>query len=188
MDAVLASDAEIAELVTALSIKDGDDLTQIDRLLDRYQEDPRLHFMRGSVLAGLGRAIEAHSAMARAIEIAPGYALARYQLGFFELTSGEADRALSTWGPLFALGDDNYLRVFAEGMTHLIRDEFPAAIEKFQAGVALNRENEPMNNDIRLLIVECRKLMERQNGIRDGEDEISATALLLNQLGPRTIQ
>lgn len=188
MDANLASDAEITQLITALSTEGSDDLVEIDRLLDRYKEDPRLYFMRGSVLAGLGRAIEAHSAMARAIEIAPGYALARYQLGFFELTSGEADRALSTWGPLFALGDDNYLRVFAEGMTHLIRDEFAAAIEKFQAGLALNQENEPMNHDIRLLIAECRKLMEGQNDSSSGDDEISATALLLGQLGPRTIQ
>lgn len=89
MDPNLASDAEITELVAALSSGDGEDLVHIDRLLARYPDDPRLHFMRGSVLAGLGRAIEAHEAMARAIDIAPGYALARYQLGFFELTSGK---------------------------------------------------------------------------------------------------
>ncbi len=188
MDPNLASDAEITELVAALSSGDGEDLVHIDRLLARYPDDPRLHFMRGSVLAGLGRAIEAHEAMARAIDIAPGYALARYQLGFFELTSGEAERALSTWGPLFMLAEDNYLRVFAEGMTHLIRDEFAPAIDKFQIGLALNHENEPMNHDIRLLIAECRKLMERQGDASVEGDEISATALLLNQLGPRTIQ
>ncbi len=84
------------------------------------------------------------------MELAPDYTLARYQLGFFELTSGEADRALSTWGPPLQPPNENYLRRFVEGLTHLIRDEFGPAIEQFEAGMSLNTDNAPMNNDIDL--------------------------------------
>lgn len=188
MAETLASDAEIADLVAAITRDDDGDEGAVTALLARHPEDPRLHFMLGSILAGKGRAIEAHAAMSRAVEIAPAFALARYQLGFFELTSGEAGRALSSWGPLLAAPRDNYLRVFVEGMTHLIRDEFAEAIEKFQAGIALNGENPPMNADVQLLIAECRKLQDRDAGA-GGDDEVSATALMLGRFGgSRTLQ
>lgn len=183
----LASEAEIAQLVLAIEARsDGED-QQIARLLRQYPADPRLHFMLGSVLAGKGRAIEAHHAMTRAIELAPGFLIARYQLGFFELTSGEPERALSTWGPLLALPSDSYLRVFVEGMTHLIRDEFTQAIARFEAGIALNEENLALNGDIQLLIAECRKQQSRFEGTDD--EDVSTTALLLGRFsGSRTVQ
>lgn len=186
MKASLASDEEIAELVASLE-ESGDGDRAVDTLLTKYPDDSRLHFMRGSLLAEGGRAIEAHRAMSRAIELDPGYALARYQLGLFELSSGEPARALSTWGPLLAVGSDSYLRKFVEGMASLIRDEFTDAIDLFEQGIALNLENEPMNRDIRLLIEQCRKF--QGSGAQESQCEISATSLILNQRGgPRTIQ
>lgn len=179
MTQTIASDAEIADLVVAVESDDRGDVAKVEALIQNYPEDPRLHFMLGSILAGKGQAIEAHQSMSRALEIAPAFALARYQLGFFELTSGEAQRALSTWGPLLAAPRDNYLRVFVEGMTHLIRDEFDEAIERFEMGVKLNDENPPMNRDIRMLIDECRNLTRRG----EDEGELSATSLLLNRFG-----
>lgn len=186
MSVSAASDEEIAELVTTLQ-GNGSGERAVEALLAKYPADPRLHFMRGSLLAEGGRAIEAHQAMSRALELEPRYGLARYQLGLFELSSGEPARALSTWGPLLALGDDSYLRKFVEGMAHLIRDEFAEAIAEFERGIALNSENEPMNGDIRLLIDQCRKLQGA--GASDAESEHSATSLILNQFGgSRTIQ
>lgn len=173
----LCSDTEISDLVRDIQNDDQNDLSRIEGLLAHYPDDPRLHFMKGSVLAGKQRSIEAHAALSRAIEIAPDFQLARYQLGFFELTSGEADRALSTWGPLLKLPLDNYLRNFVEGLTHLIRDEFADAIVKMRAGIERNRENPPMNRDIELLIIECERL--RDKGIDDAQ---SATSFILGQL------
>lgn len=186
MTTALASDEEIAELLASLEgSADGEPV--VDALLAKYPEDPRLHFMRGSLLAAAGRAIEAHGAMSRAIELEPEYALARYQLGLFELSSGEPARALSTWGPLLALGDDSYLRKFVEGMAHLIRDEFVDAIRLFDQGILLNRENEPANDDVRLLINECRKMLRAD--APDAKGEHSATSLILDRFGgSRTIQ
>lgn len=185
----LCSDQEIAELTQALQ-QEGDDIANIDALLAKYPEDPRLHFMKGSVLAGMQRSYEAHASLAKAVELAPDFHLARYQLGFFELTSGEADAALATWGPLLRLPEDLYLRQFVEGLTALIRDEFESAIAHMEKGIALNDENEPMNNDIRLLIAEAEKLASGSTppAAEDtaGGDEQSATSVLLGQLGSTT--
>ncbi|OCC22925.1 hypothetical protein MB02_14255 [Croceicoccus estronivorus] len=181
----LCSDAEINALVAAIQGNDHDDLAQVDALLADYPQDPRLHFMRGSILAGRQRPIEAHAALAKAVTIAPEFHLARYQLGFFELTSGEADNALSTWGPLLRLPQDHYLRHFVEGMTHLIRDEFAEAITLMRSGMALNEENPPLNNDIRLLIKECEKLASDGRGENaDTDTDQSLTSLILGQFTP----
>lgn len=188
----LAPDHDMEQLVTALSAPGADELEPINTLLAQYPEDPRLHFMRGSILAGQSDHIKAHEALSRAVEIAPEYGIARYQLGFFELTSGEADQALATWGPLLRAPKDNYLRVFVEGMVHVIRDEFTDAFAKFEKGIELNQENIPMNGDIELLMRELKAKMDAGTGPAkpDGEDDgdgvggaTSATSLLLGQLG-----
>ena len=183
----LCSDKDLAELVQNIAQDDLHDLQHIDALLARYPEDPRLHFMKGSVLAGKHRPIEAHAALSKAVDLAPDFALARYQLGFFELTSGEADNALSTWGPLLMLPADNYLRVFVEGLTHLIRDEFDDAIVMMRKGIGLNQDNMPMNHDITLLITECERLRANK-GLASGEegDAQSATSFILGQFTDST--
>ena len=176
MTTALAPDEELGEAIAALAAGQDRAEAALDALAARYPEDPRLHFMKGSILAGSGRSIEAHRA------------LARYQLGFFELTSGEPQKALGTWGPLLAEPEGSYLRKFVEGMTHLIRDEFAPAIELFEAGIALNAENEPMNDDIRLLVAECRKLQRASASRETADAELSATSFMLDQLGKKTIQ
>ncbi len=184
-----ATDIEISELVAALGDPAFDDVPALSAMLARYPEDARLHFMLGSVFAGQSRPIEAHAAMTRAVELAPDFRLARYQLGFFELTSGEANRALSTWGPLLTAGDDDYLRVFVEGMTYLIRDEFADAIGKFERGIELNTENAPMNDDIRLLMGQISQLDQKQGaGQNVDHEQTSATSILLGQFsGNKTL-
>lgn len=190
MSDALATDEEISRIVASLEAPDADDVAALDTAILRFPEDPRLHFMLGSVFAGQGENIKAHRALSRAVELAPAYDIARYQLGFFELTSGEADKALSTWGPLLNAPRDNALRVFVEGMTHLIRDEFDPALASFEKGLALNTANEPLNNDIKLIMRELRSKVDNP-GTGSSEtsdehksiDETSASALLLGQFG-----
>ncbi|WP_150115344.1 tetratricopeptide repeat protein [Pelagerythrobacter marensis] len=180
-------------LIAKLERGDGD-RDAIETYLSSHPDDPRLHFMLGSVLVEQGDAIAAHGALERAVVLAPEFHIARYQLGFFELTSGEADRALSTWGPLLRLSDENYLRKFVEGFTFLIRDEFPAAVVKLREGVALNRENEAVNDDIRLLVSQVEKLAQTHapTNMADegdkGDTDQSATSVLLGQFGASRTQ
>lgn len=179
----LCSDTEISALVEAIQGNDRDDLEQVERLSARYPDDPRLHFMRGSILAARSRAVEAHAALARAVDLAPDFHIARYQLGFFELTSGEADRALGTWGPLLRLPEEHYLRQFVEGLTHLVRDEFAEAISRLQAGIAINHDNAPLNHDIGLLLAECEKLARGESAALPADPDQSLTSLMLGQFG-----
>lgn len=155
-------------------------LARIDALLATYPEDARLHFLRASLLVG-NRPIEAHAAFSRAVALAPDFALARFQLGFFELTSGEGARAIATWQPLLALPEDQYLHQFVIGLTHLAQDRFADAVVALRTGIALNHETPPLNGDMQLLIAECEAQIGGPAATATGE--ASATSLLLGSLG-----
>ena len=177
----LCSEEEMQALVETIQSDDRSDLAQVDRLLRDYPDDPRLHFLRGSILAGIGRHIEALPALTRAVELAPDFAIARFQLGFFQLTSGEAANALSTWGPLALLPEEHYLRTFVAGLTHLIRDEFADADARLREGIAANEENPPLNRDMQLILDSIQPLLADPSK-RPGGDTASATSFLLDQL------
>jgi tetratricopeptide (TPR) repeat protein len=174
----LCGESEIQGLVNQIqsSQTPQNDIAMVNELLQSYPSDPRLHFLRGSVLVGAGQHIDAHAAYSKALEIAPDFAIARFQLGFFELTSGE--RAMATLAPLDGLPDENYLKVFSRGLFHLVRDEFEQAINCFRSGMRLNEDNLPLNNDMQLLIDECTPLAE---AVQTGNTSVSETSLILNQ-------
>ena len=178
----LCSDAELQELMEVMQADSGDELEQADRLIGDYPDDPRLHFLRGSILASIGRPIEALPALRKAVELAPDFAIARFQLGFFQLTSGEAANALSTWGPLALLPEQHYLRMFVAGLTHLIRDEFDEAVAQLRAGIAANDENPPLNRDMQMIIDQTSTLAAGGPAEAEHGEAASATSFLLDQL------
>lgn len=168
-------DERLSEALQLAGRDDARGLGAVDQLLAVYPADGRLHFLRGSLLAGLKRYDEARGAMARATELAPSFALARFQYGLLELTSGNAAAAQEIWLPLQTLPTDHYLRIFATGLNHLIRDEFAATIERLGEGIARNAENTILNRDMQLLIEECRNKLDE----RTSDEPISAAHLLL---------
>ena len=170
----MCDDDDIRQLLAVAEASPGDALPMAERLIAAHPDDARLHFFRGSMLAGSGRPIEAHASLSRAVALAPDFALARFQLGFFELTSGEPARA-----PLSALPDDHYLRQFVTGLTHLIHDRFAETIAALASGIAANAETPPLNHDMQLIIDQCRPLLDP----RPQAEEASPTSFLLGQLG-----
>lgn len=169
-----------AELISQL-IEELDGPKGMDRLsaaMERYPDDPRLPFLKGSLLAGKGDYASAHSHMLRAVEIAPGYRIARFQLGLLELSSGDAEKAGETWAPLAAEMPQDSLSLFARGLQHMARDEFAPAAELLESGLEANHEHPAVGRDMAGLLSEIRaKLMP--DDLPDGE--VSLTQMLLRQ-------
>ena len=161
--------------------QDGEQaLAHLEELLPLYERDPRLHFLRGSVLAGLERYVPARAAMQLAVDIAPDYAVARFQLGFLALTSGDPNAARATWQPLLNLPQDDPLNLFVQGLNHLMVDEFEAAIALLEQGIALNTTIPPMNKDMALIVREAREKLDTHAP----EEEVESGAhFLLRQYG-----
>jgi Flp pilus assembly protein TadD len=170
-------DDVIAGLLETVTNDEPAGISQLERLLTRYPDDPRLHFLRGSLLAAAQDYTAAHRAMRRAVDLAPDYGIARFQLGFLLLTSGEPHAAQEAWGPLHGLAASDYLRLFAEGLTHLIHDRFAEAIARLEDGISRNQDNPAMNNDMRMIIDEAR----RKLAVDGDTDALSSSAHLLLQ-------
>lgn len=182
----LCNDQDLADLMAAIQSDDRDEIARTDRMIAQYPDDPRLHFLRGSVLAGIGRPIEALSSLKHAVALAPDFAIARFQLGFFQLTSGEAVDALATWGPIALLPDGHYLRFFVGGLTHLIRDEFDETVLRLREGIAANDENPALDHDMQLIIDQVTQIGRAAPAGPNGDNATaSATSFLLDQFAGR---
>ena len=175
----LCDDDALLSLVQDMQGGSSNGLERMESLLTKHPEDARLHFMRGSFLVGAGRLIEGHDGLKRAVALAPDFAIARFQLGFFQLTSGEAEAALETWGRLDRLTDGHYLREFVDGLRCLIRDDFLGTVVHLRAGIACNSENPPQNGDMQLIIDQCESILA--GAAADGDDAVSETSLILQR-------
>lgn len=180
----VCDEATISALIQAMASEPQDQLGRMEGLLADYPEDGRLHFLYGSTLIGLGRMIEAHQSLSRAVQLAPDLPIARFQLGLFQLTSGEASDALETFGRLDQLPDGHYLRKFVDGLRCLIRDDFAGTVENLRQGITLNRENAPLNNDMQMIIDRALPYIGSRPADPAGGD-VSETSLILRQFADR---
>jgi len=139
------------------------------------------HFLLASQYAQLqmmDRAVEEFEA---AIAMDPGLAIARFQLGLLLLSSGNAERANDVLTPLTVPGGDEALAHFANGLLHLIRDEFSETVRYLNEGIRLNTENAALNNDMQKIIDEIAKVVPQSSDAEENiEEESSAQHLLIS--------
>jgi tetratricopeptide (TPR) repeat protein len=153
-------------------------IAQIDALIAAHPADPRLHFLGGSLLAAQARYEEARAAMARSIEIAPDYAIARFQLGLLELSSGDAAAADVTLQPLVEAESEDALALFARGLRHLARDELALAADLLKEGMRRNHDHPLVSRDMALIV---ERIEESGEGRGEPQEEMSAAQMLLQQ-------
>jgi len=153
-------------------------LKAIEAAIADYPGDARLHFLKGSVLASFERYGEACESMARAVELAPEFSIARFQWGLLMFTSGDAVGAERAWAPLEKAPADPGLSEFVRGLRALARDEFHAAVDWLRQGLAKNTSNPPLNHDMQMLIDEIGRKLADPAAI---EDATSPTHQLLQQ-------
>jgi len=116
-------------------------------------------FLLGSEYAQIGMFDEAVSNMQRAVDLAPEFPIARFQLGLLHLTSGRADDARQALAPLADLGDQHGLAVLARGLDHLISDDFPECVRCLEQGMELNLDNPALNADMQQLVERVKSAM-----------------------------
>lgn len=153
---------------------------QTDAALARFAEAGALApasgippFLIASEHASAGNVEAAEAAFANAVLLAPTFALARYQLGLLQFSSGRAAVGLLTWQPLFDLPETDALGHFVRGFAELAQDHFDAAVHHYASGLACPDANPAVCGDIRKLVAELENLRGRPEG---GEAPASADA------------
>jgi hypothetical protein len=117
------------------------------------------HFLIGSEHAAAGNLQAAEPAFANAVLLAPGFDLARYQLGLLQFSAGRAAVALVTWQPLSGLGTQASVGQFVRAFAALAQDGLQEALALFEAGLACDDLNTAVASDIRKVTAGLRALL-----------------------------
>jgi tetratricopeptide (TPR) repeat protein len=131
------------------------DELDVTALRSAVVNDPRnaeLRYLLGAEMAQQKDYDGAVMEMSAALALNPLLHVARFQLGLLHLTMARADHALAVLAPLESLDDTSALKQFKRGLEALIRDDFANCIMHLREGIALNKENEPLNRDMTMLM------------------------------------
>lgn len=142
----------------------------LNRAVEQHPRDPRPLLLLAAEEMRAERVDRAEAAFMFALQLAPDFAIARFQLGLLQFTSARPAAATATWAPLEALPDGEPLKTFKRGLEALTRDQYEEARDLLLAGIAANQENEPLNRDMQLVITRMREM----GLLRDGPAEAGA--------------
>lgn len=126
------------------------------------------HFLIASEQASAGNFQAAELSFACAVLLAPGFPLARYQLGLLQFSSQRAPLALLTWQPLFQLPEDDALHCFVRGFAALAQDAFDEALLHFRRGLDCRPANPALCADI-LQVIDAIERLGRSHAAPPGE-------------------
>lgn len=110
------------------------------------------HYLRATNFAHAGNEELAEASFVSCLSRAPDFVIARFQLGLLQLTGGRAALAHASWEPLLLLHDMHPLKLFVQGFLAILGQQFGAAREFFERGIAHNHENAPLNEDMKGVI------------------------------------
>ena len=162
---------EIDNLIALMQRDELGGMHQLNEMLLQYPRDPQILFLMGSFLAGKGILPKALELLRLALAMAPDFDMARFQLGLLELTSGAPDRAAEIWAPFQQYPDGNFLRLFADGLAYLVRNQFDRAIELLSRGMEANDIIPQYNADLRAMIMQIRSDLEAATALSAGRTE-----------------
>lgn len=159
-------------------------ITYLKQALELDPENAEVIYLLAAQHAQLGMYDRAVEGMSKALELKPELHTTRFQLGLLYLTLAQPDKAVETLEPLGELPEDEPLRLFKQGLNHLIKDEFAECKANLRQGIELNQVNLVLNDDMQKIIDEVEALEAAQAGAtaeavkasNDGEEKAEATA------------
>ncbi|WP_316364189.1 tetratricopeptide repeat protein [Candidatus Thiodiazotropha sp. CDECU1] len=135
-------------------------ISYLKRVLEMSDDNGKAYYLLGAIHAEIGMYERATEEMTRAVELEPDLPTAHFQLGLLHITSGRVTEAENAWRSLDELGDTDPLFLFKRGMLHLVNDEFDDCIKDLNQGIALNSQNEALNNDMRKVISKAEQVIK----------------------------
>jgi Flp pilus assembly protein TadD len=129
---------------------------------DLHPADARPLVLLAAELIECGDTDRAEAAFSAALQRAPEFWMARFQLGLLQFTSGRPSMAFVTWAPLDSLAQGDSLRIFKRSFEVLAQGDLTEAQVLLRQGIAANTENQPLNRDMQMLLERIAKEQEQQ--------------------------
>lgn len=141
------------ELLRALQAgQGGDALTLLDQAARAHPLDPRPLLLIAAEFVHAKRLDQAEAAYVIALQRAPTFAIARFQLGLLQLTSARPATAFATWAPLDLLDEKEPLRLFKRGLQAMAQDRFDEARQFLSEGIERNTVNPALSQDMQKIL------------------------------------
>lgn len=118
----------------------------------RHPGDARPLLLLAAQYAHAQQMDRAEACYIEALQRAPDFSIARFQLGLLQFSCGRPAAALATFAPLDHLPGEHALRLFKNAFTCLARDQLQEARTWLEQGIASNRENPPLNSDMQKIV------------------------------------
>lgn len=126
------------------------------------------HYLLAAEYAQAGRYGDAVLSFAMAVERAPAFAPARFQLGLLWVTLNAPGQALGVLDPLLSLPESEPFHHFGAALVALCRDALPEALAALERGLALP-------NDNAALVADMRRLQASLQASQEGSPETAET-------------
>jgi tetratricopeptide (TPR) repeat protein len=150
----LLDQAELLQL--ALNASRADDsataIACLKEAVSRPDASGIAHYVLGAEYAQIGMYERAAGEMEAALALEPALSIARLQLGLLWLGAGAGDRAEAVLAALDELASGDPLRLFGQGLRHLVADQLADARACLLEGMSRNAANAALNGDMRKIV------------------------------------
>lgn len=176
---------ELLHLALVASQADRHDhaIALLKQAWQRSPDNANIVYCLGAEHAQIGMYERAIAEMAHAVELDPSLDAARLQLGLLCLSCGLSDRGVSELQPLASRESqepDDCYRHFAQALLALVEDRLPECAASLERGLALNRANPALSDDMHRLQQSVRQQMQAVAPI----DDAGNTAAIVAPLPP----
>ena len=113
--------------------------------------DGKPYFLLAAIHGQLGMHRRAIGELSEAVLRSPDLYAAHFQLGLMHMIVGELDDARDAWAALDALGPEESLRLFKQGLEKLMDDDVENAIATLERGIEAS-DDDGLNDDMRGII------------------------------------
>ena len=138
----------------------------IEQAAAEHPEDARPLLLLAAEHVHAGEIDLAEATYIAALQRAPDFAIARFQLGLLQLTSAHPAAAQATWAPLDALPATDPLRLFKTGLELMAQDRFDETRRLLMQGIAQNDANPALNRDMQMVL---ERIAQQQAGRGAGQ-------------------
>jgi Flp pilus assembly protein TadD len=124
----------------------------------------KAHWALATEYASLRMPDRAREHFARAVELDPGQPVARFQYGLLCLTQGDVAQAETLWKPLDGLDAENPVRLFKQGLLHMVADRFDDALALIRRAMASPGVDPALQRDMAMTVDNIEAAMRQPPG------------------------
>src|SRR5262245_58116607 len=152
LDLLDADELFMLGLQSSVKGDSGSALGYFKLALSKSPSHAKAHWAIAAEYAALKMPERAAPHFASAVELDPNQSVARFQYGLLLLTGGQISQAEAVWEPLDSLAATDPVRLFKQGLLHMVRDEFDKALATLRDALAQPGIDAALGRDVEATI------------------------------------